>query len=162
LACLDSDLLYASDDYCLTSIDSTPHVHSVYNTAKLKGIADLQRQPHLLPMIETQHHRDNDKLMIFVDAHKPQNLITKFPLKAILLPSVTQTIEPRLERVSAGTALKALAPTSMLQLPGAAQQSFLHMGKLVRTLPCYRLEIGSDMKSLPGLILDLLAEHSSP
>ena len=36
LACLHAGLLYVSDDYSLISLEPKPHVHSIYNTAKLR------------------------------------------------------------------------------------------------------------------------------
>ena len=157
LACLDSDLFYVSDDYCLFTNEPKPYVYSLYNTAKLNGLRDLQRQPHFLPMIHNPDQAGQDKLMLFLARHMPHKLRTGFPLKAILLPCVTGEVETRLKRVSAGMALKALAPTSMLQLPGAAQRAFENMGELVRKVPCYQLALGPNIKAIPEIILELLA-----
>ena len=157
LACLDSDLLYISDDYCLFTNAPQPYVYSLYNTAKLNGLRDLQRQPRFLPMIHNPEQAGQAKLMLFLAQHMSHKLRAGFPLKAILLPYVTGESNTRFKRVSAGMALKALAPTSMFQLPGADQRSFQNMGELVRQLPCYQLELGTDIKAIPAIILDLLA-----
>jgi len=159
LACLDSELLYVSDDYCLFTNEPTPYVYSLYNTAKLNGVRDLQRQPHFLPMIHNPDQAGKEKLMFFLAHHMPHKVRSGFPLKAILLPTVTGNVDTAIKQVSAGTALKALAPTSLLQLPGAAQHSFKSMGTLVQQLPCYRLELGTDIKAIPAIILDLLAQN---
>lgn len=157
LACLDSELLYLSDDYCLFTNEPKPYVYSLYNTAKLNGLRDLQRQPRFLPMIHNPEQAGQAKLMLFLAHHMPHKLRAGLPLKAVLLPCVTGESKTKLKRVSAGMALKALAPTSMFQLPGAAQQSLQTMGELVRQLPCYQLELGTDIKATPAIILELLA-----
>ena len=157
LSCLDSDLLYVSDDYCVFKNDPQPYVYSLYNTAKLNGVKDLQRQPSFLPMIHNPEQAGKDKLLMFLKRHLSDKLSPGFPLKAILLPFVTGEAKTRLRPISSGTALKALAPTSMFQLPGAAIKSFQNMGKLVRQLPCYQLELGTNIKAIPDTILDLLA-----
>jgi hypothetical protein len=157
LACLDSELLYVSDDYCLFTNEPRPYVYSLYNTAKLNGLRDLQRQPQFLPMIHNTNQLGQEKLMMFLARHMGHKLRRGFPLKAILLPCVTGNVETRLTRVSAGLALKSLAPTSLFQLPGAAQRSFQNMGELVRQLPCYQLELGSDLSAIPEAILRLLS-----
>lgn len=156
LACLESDLLYASDDYCLVGTQPSPYVYSLYNTAKLRGSLDIERQPHFLPMLDNPERMDDEKLMIFVGQHLPHKLQNGFPLKAILLPTVTSNIDTKTSPVSAGEALRSLVPTTLFQLPGAAEQAFRRMTRLVQQLPCYRLELGSDIKASPGVILDLI------
>jgi hypothetical protein len=47
VACIDSALNYASDDYCLVSRKPQPYVYSLYNTVKLVGMDDFQRFPKL-------------------------------------------------------------------------------------------------------------------
>ena len=158
LSCLDADLLYASDDYCIFKNEPQPYVYSLYNTAKLNGVVDLQRQPKFLPMIHNPEKAGQEKLMLFLSRSMPEKLLPSFPLKAVLLPFVSGKPKTKLSPISSGTALKALAPTSMLQLPGAAQKSFKNMAKLVRQLPCYRLELGTNIKAIPDTILELLAK----
>ncbi|MCX6044759.1 MAG: serine kinase [Chloroflexi bacterium] len=157
LACLASELLYVSDDYCLFTNEPRPYVYSLYNTAKLNGLRDLQRQPQFLPMIHNADQLGQEKLMMFLARHMAHKLRPGFPLKAILLPCVTGNVATKLTPITAGLALRALAPTSLFQLPGSAQRSFLHMGQLVRQLPCYQLELGSDLSAIPDTILRLLA-----
>jgi hypothetical protein len=65
LSCINSELTYASDDYCLVASEPTPYVYSLYNTAKLKGAADLQRFPHLAPLISNAERLNEEKAIIF-------------------------------------------------------------------------------------------------
>lgn len=162
LACLDSDLLYASDDYCLITSDPIPYAYSLYNTAKLNGEADIQRQPHFRSMICNPEQVGQDKLMMFMEKHLPHKLSLGFPLRAILVPKVmentaTPQVESTLQRVSGAIALRALAPTSMCQLPGTQQSSFSNMVKLIKQLPCYQLKLGSNIPAIPQTIIGLLS-----
>jgi hypothetical protein len=45
-------------------------------------------------------------------------------------------------------ALAALAPSTLLGLPGSDGSAFPVMADLVRRVPCFQLELGSD---LPGI-----------
>jgi len=62
-----------------------------------------------------------------------------------------------LQTATAGAALKALAPSTILQLPGAGQKALRSIAKLLKQVPCYVLELGIDQERIPGVILDLLS-----
>jgi hypothetical protein len=158
LACLNSKLRYASDDYCLVATAPTPYVYSLYNTAKLRGVADLQRFPHLVPKMSNADRLETEKAMIFLDEHYPDKVIAGFPIQAILLPCVTEQTETTLKKATAGAALAALAPSTLFQLPGAGKMALQTMSKLVRQVPCYTLELGSDLSKIPNVILALLSK----
>jgi hypothetical protein len=158
LACLGSKLSYASDDYCLIATAHTPYVYSIYNTAKLRGVADLQRFPHLVPSMSNADRLETEKAMIFLDEHYPDKVIAGFPIQAILLPRVTGQTETTLKKATAGAALAALAPSTLFQLPGAGKMALQTMSKLVRQVPCYTLALGSDLSKIPNVILRLLSK----
>ena len=73
-----------------------------------------------------------------------------------MLPQVTGRPTTSVQSVSPMTALKALAPSTLLQLPGAGQASFQAMARLVRQVPCYTLALGTDLAQIPVVITDLL------
>ena len=156
LACLDSHLKYASDDYSLVSIDPVPRVYSLYNTAKLKGIEDIQRFPLLAPMISNVDRLNEEKAMLFLHEHRPEKIVSGFPLRAILLPLFTGKPETKLHPAKSVAALRALAPSTILQLPGAGQGAFRLMSDLVKQLPCYILETGTEIARIPEVIVSLL------
>lgn len=157
LACVNSPLLYASDDYCLLETDPIPYVHSLYNTAKLKGQADLERFPRLAPLIDNIDRLEHEKAMLFLHQHHPEKVVSGFLIKAVLVPQVTGKPETKLRQTTAGDALRALAPSTMFQLSGSGQSAFQRMSSLVRQVPCYRLELGTEVAQIPEIILDLLS-----
>jgi hypothetical protein len=158
LACIDSPLVYASDDYCLLSIDPTPYVYSLYNTAKLKGQEDLERFPRLAPWVNNRDRLESEKAMLFLQQHCHEKVVTGFPIKAVLVPKVTGKTDTHLRPAAAVIALKALAPSTMFQLAGSGQTAFQMMSSLVKQVPCYVLELGTDVAQIPTTISHLLSQ----
>lgn len=162
LACLESSIQYAADDYCIVGLhDDKPRAYSVYNTAKLNGDADLARFPRLTPWVWNQVRETGEKATIFLHEHVPERLIRDFPLFAILLPVVTGESGSRVEPCSAHEALLALAPSTMAQLPASGPEDLAFAGRLVRQLPCYRLFLGRDVSSISSTIASLIDSFSA-
>jgi hypothetical protein len=160
LTCLEAGLLYASDDYCIIQTDPEPYVFSVYNTAKLRGDLDLERFPRLSPIVSNKIRVENDKVVFFLNQYFPQQVSRGFPLMAILQPIVTQGRDTRLQPATAGATLTALAPSTLLQLPGAGSAAIKTMSRLARRVPGYVLELGTDVSQIPAVILSLLSSSS--
>ncbi len=156
LACLNSDLTYASDDYCLVATDPVPYVYSLYNTAKLKGAKDLERFPELAPLVSNGDRLDEEKALIFLKEHFPEKIVTGFPLKAILIPKITGELDTRISKATPMLALKSLAPSTLFQLSGTGQSTLEMMSSLVKQIPCYTLELGTDITQIPQVILEFL------
>jgi hypothetical protein len=158
LACMQSGMAYGGDDYCLVASGPAPHVYSLYNTAKLKGRDDLERFPHLAPLVENQELLEHEKALMFLNEHYPKRMATDFPLQAVLIPKVTGTARPRLVPVPPATGLRAMAPSTVQQLPGSGRSAVHGMADLVQRVPSYLLELGPDVAAIPALIRTLLAE----
>lgn len=157
LACLQSGLSYVGDDYCLIATEPSPYVYSLYNTAKLKGDEDLARFPHLTGRVYNPARAEDEKIMLFLYDHCPDKVVKGLPLQAILLPQVTGQIETTLKSTTSGLALGALAPSTIVQLPGAGQTALRMMSQLVKQVPCYILKVGTDLHNIPGAILKVLS-----
>jgi hypothetical protein len=160
LACLESNLSYVGDDYTLLGLDSGPVVHSLYNSAKLNS-DHVQRFPALLPKIANPERLADEKALLFVSEHYPLKVATRLPVRAILLPRVTGLAETHLKRVSVAMALAALAPSTIFQLPRAGNEALRFLATFARQLPCFSLEAGTDLSTIPPAIEGLLAEIDS-
>ena len=160
LTCLQSNLSYVGDDYTLLGFDSRPVVHSLYNSAKLNN-DHIQRFPSLLPKIANPERLADEKALLFVNEHYPAKVATRLPVRAILLPRVTGLPETRWKRVSVAMTLAALAPSTIFQLPRAGGEAFKFLATFARQLPCFSLEVGTDLSSIPPVIEGLLAEIDS-
>lgn len=160
LACLESNLSYVGDDYTLLRLDHGPVVHSLYNSAKLNS-DHVQRFPALLSKIDNPARLADEKALLFVNEHYPMKVANRLPVRAILLPRVTGLPDTRLNRVSVAMTLAALAPSTIFQLPRAGNEALKFLASFARQLPCFSLEAGTDLSTIPPVIEGLLAEIDS-
>lgn len=155
IACLDSDLLFVSDDYVLVAMASQPYVHSLYSTAKLDP-ANLGRFPELAGKISNADHLATQKALIYVREHFPAKVCPGFPIRAIFLPRVTGERTTCLTPASAADSLAAVAPTTVAQLEGHSREAFAKIAAFVRRVPAWWLEVGTDLPQIPRVIGDHL------
>jgi hypothetical protein len=154
LLCLNSELSYVSDDTSLVAWNPEPYVFSLYNTAKLMS---LELLPHLEGCVTNREWGNGEKALIFLHEHFPDKLVRGFPLKGILLPKVSGQPRTVLRDASPAAALKALAPSTIYQLAGSGQQELTKMARLVRQVPSYHLELGTDLREIPDVIMKVVS-----
>lgn len=165
LSCLDSSLMFASDDYCLVNLTNeeeglSARVLSLYSSAKLE-LHNIDRLlPQLRKHISNPHELADEKALLFLAKHFSDKLIRSFPLKAILVPTVSGNRNTSLKPASAISALKALAPSTLFQLSGAGKTEFENISTLVKTVPCFSISLGTDLPQIHDEINRLL-DHSS-
>jgi hypothetical protein len=159
LSCLDSDLLYAGDDYVLVAADPAPTVYSLYNSAKLEP-DNLERFPNLRSLVSNPHQLAAEKAVVYLQEQLPQKLISHFPIRAIILPRVTGARDTHLVPASPASSLIALAPTTLFHLPRANQITFAKLSSLVKQVPSYWLEAGTDLSQIPDMLLKFLRTTS--
>lgn len=155
LACLNSDLLYVSDDYSLIALDPAPYAHTLYNTAKLR-VDNLHRVPHLQDKIYNADRLQTEKALFFLHEDFPQKIIAGLPIRAILLPRVTGLVDTTVTPASARESLSALLLSTMHQLAGADEKTVTMINRLANALPSFTLELGSDLEQVPARISHLL------
>lgn len=162
LACLNSGLKYASDDYCMVGSSDSKHwqVYSLYNTAKLVGDEDLARFNGLASHVWNPEREPNDKVTIFLNDSYPTKLISQFPLRAILVPAITGKTDTTVEPCGEGTALMAMGPSSLAQLPTSGLPDLNSIAQVVRSSPCFRLQLGTELSQIPRAISQLLSQLS--
>lgn len=158
LACLNSKLFYASDDYSLLASEPNPTVFSIYSTGK-KNADDLQRLPFLASAISNRDRLNSEKAVYFINDYFPEKILPSFPLRAILIPRITGKTDTTLTVANAAAGLAALAPSTLVQLAGAGKEACQAMIKIVNQVSCYYLEVGTDLGQIPEVILDLLSQE---
>ena len=157
LACLDQgDLMYAGDDYSLVSVTAQPFVHSLYSSAKLKGIPDFERFSDLLPLVVNRDHLERQKALVLLNDAYREKIATGFPLRAILVSRISGRPETTIEPTTPIEALRALAPSTLLQLPGDGRETMTHLSALVRRVPAYTLHAGTEMRGIARSVEGLL------
>lgn len=155
LCCLNSELFYASDDYTLLASEPSPTAFSIYNTGKKKS-DDVERLPFLKSVISNRDRLDTEKALYFLYEHFPEKIIPSFPLKAILIPRITGKTDTTLTPTSPTAGLAALVPSTIAQLPGAGKEACQMMMKITQQVPCYSLNLGTDIGRIPEVILSLI------
>lgn len=155
LTCLTHGWDYASDDYCLVSCIDSPRAESLYNTAKLNA-DHLRNLPQLLPAISNREELGSEKALLYLHQYHPARLTAGFDLKAILLPRVTGKPATAVQAATPAAGLRALAPSSLFQLPGSGQDEFFALSRLVQAVPCYHLELGTRLDQTPPVIEEVL------
>jgi len=159
LACLHSDLLYAGDDYVAVTLDP-PRVASLYNSGKLERPHLHQRLPHLATPLSGDEPtvEPGEKEIVYVHERLPGRTAAGFPLVAMLVPALRpEQKKTRVGPLSRPAAFAALAPSTMLQLHTAGAEEFATLSRLVTLVPCYSLEVGSQLSTIPEAISELLS-----
>jgi hypothetical protein len=157
LVSLDSELRYAGDDYAMVSLSPQPMVHSLYSSGKVHA-DNLSRLPHLVPALSNAAVLDTEKGVVFVQEHFPGRLIEGFPLRAIVLPTISGGPVTRTVPASRAAALAALAPSTVFQLHNSGAEALRYSAQLVREVPAYVLELGANVSDVPPVLLALLQE----
>jgi hypothetical protein len=155
LQALESDLLYAGDDYALVQGDPRPLAHSLYNSAKL-NVDALDRLPALRASVTNPDRLGVEKALVFLDA-AADRLARSFPLRAIVLPHVTAQRRSVVTPTSPLAAYRAIGPdTAFTMLGGDAHGALRMIRKLVHELPCYTLALGTDPRGVSTALHDVL------
>jgi hypothetical protein len=155
LSCLDSNLLYAGDDYVAVEErpGDRPLVHSLFSSGKLEP-GHARRLPHL--PAPTLGDDSEEKVVFYVHDHFPDRTCTQFPLRAVLAPRITG--ETRIVPMSPAAALRALAPSTLLQLHPPDPGAFAGMARLLAAVPAFAFELGPEIAGIPRAIERFLAE----
>jgi hypothetical protein len=156
VACLlDGEWRYLADDYCVVRAGTeTPTVHSLYCSAKIDA-KTLAGFPGLTRSVSSPDGWRDPQEKIILNLHRSfsKRLRRELPLRAILLPSVpkenNRARPNRFTPVGSGAAVRALAPSTLFQLPGAAANNFRMIAALTNGLPCFELELGSEPAVVP-------------
>lgn len=145
LACLDSGLSYLGDDYVMLRSGEPPMVCSLYNTAKLAPDHLRQTLPHLGGLVLPETSTIQDKVTIQIKDSHPSQLVSMLPLCAVLITEVASNGRTVLGPASRSEVLRAMAPTTIFQLPGAGAVEFGRMAEIIRQVSCHRLLVGTDI-----------------
>ncbi|TAK11405.1 MAG: hypothetical protein EPO32_12325 [Anaerolineae bacterium] len=151
LSCLDSSLLYLSDDYCLARSDG--RLHTLYCSAKV-GNASLAHLPFLEPARSPFTEPEWEKHLFFLDRAFKAQLAIELQARCILLANVTREVDTWAEPIRPALALTALAPSTLLQLRFSREADALLAGMraLTESLPCFTLHLGTNRKQIPRVI----------
>jgi hypothetical protein len=154
---LRAGLLYASDDYTLVRAGPSPHVYSLYSTAKLNA-ETLAWVPEVAPAVGNPDRLDREKALLFLAPRFGSRVARSFPLRAILLPRPTGGAGTAVTPVSPSAAYRAMAPDTVFTSLGDARTVLRAFNTLVHALPAYDLALGNDPDGVGDAIRRVLAD----
>ncbi len=161
LACVGSSIGYAGDDYCLLSINATSNVHALYCSGKADA-ASIAMLPRLQTAFTNSTLSAEGKSIIFVTDQYPEAMVRSFPLRAVVVPRITPDVDCRLDAITGAEALRAMAPSTLFQMPGNRAASLSRLATLTRAVPCWRLTLGKDRKAAQSLLAALSFDRKAP
>jgi len=163
LSCLNAGFQYLGDDYIgVPAPEGSRFVgHSFYNTSWLEA-SHAHRFPWLAPALAQGTPSRGNKLLIRPDALFGRRMAASVPIHLLVLPRINdgETVT-RAWRIRPAEAVLRLAPSSILQLPFNDPRRLLdRMTELAHAVPCYHLELGTDLAGIPRSVEGILEEVS--
>ncbi len=160
LSCARAGMEFVADDYLL--LETGPALaHAMQSTAKLTadsaarlGIAAAEIDPAgFEPTLEGPA-----KALVEVDDIAPGLVRRRLRIGALLAPAVAGLARPELEPVSAARGLRALAPSTVLQMHSRGNPALAALGELVREVPSYELRLSPDPAANAAAVAEVVGE----
>lgn len=155
LACVEAGFEFLGDDFVLLETSGgRPTAYSVYGTAKVDR-DELAAIPGLALDVAPSPIAQGDKVVVFVNERRPAQLRAALAIDHVVLPRITGG-PAAIRTISAGEALRVLAPSTIFALSDGRQGILATAADLVSRVPCHVLELGPDRGDGPRLLADLL------
>jgi len=165
LLCALGGLDFLAEDYvALENGDDGSFVgHSLYSSVFLKT-HHLDRFHELSAHAVRGMPPHEEKSVILLSDALPGRLGRSARIRALVFPEVLDTVEAKVEPLSKGAALLALAPSSLLQIPNRdlGALGFQRLARLVESVPCFRIGVGSDWRSITRQLDELIDTVARP
>lgn len=162
LSCALAGMEIVADDYVLLEPDSLA-AHAMQSTAKLTedsatrlGIpAGAIDAAGFEPTLEGPA-----KALIDIRGIAPGRMKRRLEIVAVVAPAVPpeSSLEPSLRRISAGDALRAVAPSTIVQAGFGGDGSLATLADLVRRVPGYSLELSPEPAANAAAVDRLVTE----
>ncbi len=160
LACLCGGLDFLGEDYISVELtrDGAVIGHSLYNSVFLERTHLRRFQQLSSYVIAGPHTNERKATVILSEAFSPQ-LKQSVPIQALALARVNgQSSQSQIRVASKGEALLSLGPSCLFQIPSRGAKSFPRLAELATMVPSYHLELGSDLRDIPGAVGRILSE----
>ena len=145
LSVLGSTLLFAADDYSAVSMDEPHRIASIYSAGKLVPEQGEKLLPHLMPLVSNPDRLEGgESSALYAPAlREPDHEGLPAPGDP-RANGARNTARVADRRHSAHGRFAALAPSTILQLRTANQEELTVMSELVKRVPSYGIELGTD------------------
>jgi len=148
---------YLGDDYVILQKSERPVIQSAYNSVKFRWEM-LDR----IPAVQDLHvnQEDDDKGYFFLSEKKPDAVIRKAPLKAVLLPIIENKNKTVFHRVAQSRGLMGLAASSIFQMPGSGKQTLKNLADILKDVPVYQMTLGADNREIVDSLRQFLKDKN--
>ena len=133
----------------MLDVSGHPSAHALYGSAKISPWA-LARLPELAH--GEMRQRDDGKMVLNLAVSRPAQLVASLPLRAVVLPTVAATTGV-LRRLPLAEGARALAPSTLFQLPGARRTSLSVIAGILKSVPVFGLDVGPDLDTIPAALV---------
>jgi hypothetical protein len=155
LACLESGLGFVSEDYTAMTLGVTPEACALYTSAKVNDDT-LGWLPGLTSRGSRCRDSAEEKNLLFLHRIRSERMLGRCPIRAAFIVGRNSGPGTAILPASRGETLKALAPSTLIQLRTAGGLQLAELGQLLRGLSCHRLLAGSDLNTIPRSIIQFL------
>jgi hypothetical protein len=158
-ACLRQGLDVLGEDHCLVAVDPPVTAFGLYCAGKLTDDA-LSAFPDLCDMVRDLPGTlrcEPGKQLFFPGSRYRPRFPERAPIKAMLIPAIVDRRTPAIVPASRAEGVRAIAPSTLFQLPGAGDHDLRQLARLAGHLPTYRLELGRDLDRAAAVIASFLS-----
>ena len=142
---------FAGDDYVLLTGGARPVAHSLYQTAKLDAAFAAREWCHW-DAVRKSPFRSGAKQVLLLHRECPDRVAREIPITSIVLPRVSQVPHGEVRPTTGAHALRALAPTTVCQLPYGGERTIAFLTKFVARVPAYAFDVGRDLADAPATL----------
>jgi hypothetical protein len=161
LACALSGFDYLGDDAVGLQLAGDQCIgHAFYAGARVDG-ALVERFPALAAHCIEPIGRWERKGMVFVPELPGCGMAPATPIRAIVVPEISAGNRLQIAVTPPASALRSLAPSSLLVPLGARAVGLTAIAQLVRRTPCFRMTFGDDVRAIPDAVDRMLARLRS-
>lgn len=154
--CIIDGLNYLSDDYILVDLNGEkPMAYSIFNSGKLKN-KHIERFSKIDGKYRQGILDKNDKPLLFLYPFFKDQIIRSTEIRAIIVPNITNEELASYHTISEIESLRALAPSTLIQLKINNLNSLNTLANLTRSLPNYALNIGSNFTHISSKVKELI------
>ncbi len=159
LSCALNGLDLVADDHVILEPGPPALAHAVQSTVKLTAASAelLGIEAGSLPGPGFGETIEGPpKAEVDLEALAPGALRGRLEIGAVLAPSIGGSDPPRLEPISPGAGLRALAPSTLIQLRSRNATALPALAALVRSVPSHALELSADPSANAALVAEVV------
>ena len=159
ISCLRAGMGYLGDDFLGLGQEGGRFIgHGLYASCLL-NVHHIKRFPDLQPLGSAPNHAHEDKFVLYLAQAFPKSLQRRATVDALVLPRVVDQETTTYRPATKIAALKAIAPTSVMYLPRPNRTAFERLSTLVEKTPCFWLELGRRIDSIPVAVRALAESY---